>query len=233
MASQSTGRDRFESGLEAHSDTSTLSPTVHESQFSQDISITRKAELNAGEEVENYEVSEDERRGTEVAELARRLTQHSVASAAFNNPFAPDPGSNLDPHGPNFDPRGWSKAMLGLHAGDQKAHLLRTSGFSFRNLSVHGFGTTTDYQKSVGNVILEVVGAVRKLMGVRIQHKIDILRSMDGLVESGEMLVVLGPPGSGCSTFLKTVAGETHGFFVDTGSEINYKGMLLQHHFTF
>lgn len=39
------------------------------------------------------------------------------------------------------------------------------------------------------------------------------------------MLVVLGPPGSGCSTFLKTIAGETHGFFVDESSYLNYQGI--------
>lgn len=41
---------------------------------------------------------------------------------------------------------------------------------------------------------------------------------------SGEMLVVLGRPGSGCSTLLKTISGETDGFFVDPTSEINYQG---------
>ena len=37
------------------------------------------------------------------------------------------------------------------------------------------------------------------------------------------MLVVLGPPGSGCSTLLKTLAGETHGFKVQ--GELNYQGI--------
>ena len=39
------------------------------------------------------------------------------------------------------------------------------------------------------------------------------------------MLVVLGRPGSGCSTLLKTISGETHGFFIDEESEINYQGI--------
>ena len=37
--------------------------------------------------------------------------------------------------------------------------------------------------------------------------------------------MVLGRPGSGCSTLLKTIAGETHGFFIDQKSEINYQGI--------
>lgn len=39
------------------------------------------------------------------------------------------------------------------------------------------------------------------------------------------MLVVLGRPGSGCTTLLKTISGETHGFFIDEKSEINYQGI--------
>ena len=39
------------------------------------------------------------------------------------------------------------------------------------------------------------------------------------------MLVVLGRPGSGCSTLLKTISGETHGFFIDESSELNYQGI--------
>lgn len=30
---------------------------------------------------------------------------------------------------------------------------------------------------------------------------------------------------SGCSTFLKTIAGETHGFYIDEKSQINYQGI--------
>jgi ATP-binding cassette, subfamily G (WHITE), member 2, PDR len=49
-----------------------------------------------------------------------------------------------------------------------------------------------------------------------------ILQSFDGLVKSGEMLMVLGKPGSGCSTFLKTVCGELHGILVHKESVIHY-----------
>jgi ATP-binding cassette subfamily G (WHITE) protein 2 (PDR) len=56
------------------------------------------------------------------------------------------------------------------------------------------------------------------------KRKVDILNSFDGLLETGEMLVVLGPPGSGCSTFLKTVAGEMNGIYMDEQSDLNYRG---------
>lgn len=41
-----------------------------------------------------------------------------------------------------------------------------------------------------------------------------------------EMLLVLGRPGSGCSTLLKTIAGETHGLNISENSHINYQGTL-------
>jgi len=46
------------------------------------------------------------------------------------------------------------------------------------------------------------------------------------------MLVVLGPPGSGCTTFLKTISGETHGFVVDESSYMTYQGISAKqmHH---
>ena len=72
---------------------------------------------------------------------------------------------------------------------------------------------------------MEVVGAAKKLLGMAKPRKIDILQNLEGVVHHGEMLVVLGPPGSGCSTFLKTVAGETNGFYLDEKSEINYQGI--------
>jgi len=167
---------------------------------------------------------ETARREEEVHQLARRLTSQSQAAAYHQNPFNAPPNSPLDPNGDNFNARAWTKAMLALQEQDENAPPTRTAGVAFRQLNVHGFGSDTDYQKSVGNVWLEGSGYVRKLLGNQ-GRKIEILRQLDGLVEAGEMLVVLGPPGSGCSTFLKTLTGETHGFNVDPSSRINYQGI--------
>jgi ATP-binding cassette subfamily G (WHITE) protein 2 (PDR) len=170
------------------------------------------------------QIAEANRREEAVHQLARRLTSQSHNSATHQNPFNAAPNSALDPNGENFNARAWTKAMLNLQLEDENAAPTRTAGVSFRDLNVHGFGSDTDYQKSVGNVWLEGPGLLRKVMGNK-GRQIDILQHCDGLVEAGEMLVVLGPPGSGCSTFLKTITGETHGFFVDPNSHINYQGV--------
>ena len=80
------------------------------------------------------------------------------------------------------------------------------------------------HTRTFSNVLLEVVGLFNKITG-RGKRKIQILRDFEGLVRSGELLVVLGRPGSGCSTLLKTISGETHGFYIGSGSHINYQGM--------
>lgn len=180
---------------------------------------------NGDRELERAEdsISSLDAREAEVHKLARQFTEQSNQSIAALNPFAAEPESKLDPNGDNFNARAWCKAMLRMCTEDSQAHPLRTLGVAFSNLNVHGFGSDTDFQKSVGNVWLEAVGLARRLMG-RQQRKIDILQNLDGLVEAGEMLVVLGPPGSGCTTFLKTIAGETYGFHVDKNSSLNYQG---------
>ncbi|KAF2754023.1 putative multidrug resistance ABC transporter [Pseudovirgaria hyperparasitica] len=167
---------------------------------------------------------EESRREQEVLALARRMTSQSNISVGEKNPFHAEPGSVLDPNSENFSARAWAKAMLKMQAHDSDAHPSRTAGIAFKNLNVHGFGTESDYQKSVGNVFFQVVGMFKQAFKIG-QQRIDILRDFEGLVESGEMLVVLGPPGSGCSTLLKTIAGETHGFVVEDGSYLNYQGI--------
>lgn len=180
----------------------------------------------------SHEQIEDERRDDEIHQLARRITSQSNASAtsgfgyaADANPFEGKPDSMLDPTSKNFNPKAWSKALLNLQARDPERYKGRTAGFAFRDLSAFGYGSATDYQKSVGNYVFEVVGMFKKLFRMEKPRRIDILRNMDGVVNDGEMLVVLGPPGSGCSTFLKTIAGETHGFYLSDDSHINYQGI--------
>ncbi|KAK4549777.1 hypothetical protein LTR36_005078 [Oleoguttula mirabilis] len=192
-------------------------------------------EGNGGFEKNGLEASESPdsedgkaRRDFEVAQLARSLSRQTTWSTVPGNPFEAEKGSALDPHSENFRARQWVKSMIKLNEAENKAPS-RTAGVAFRNLNVHGFGAATDYQKDVGNVWLESVGLAKKVLGMAKPRRIDILRDFEGLVESGEMLVVLGPPGSGCTTFLKTLTGETHGFNVDEGSYLNFQGVPPEH----
>lgn len=166
--------------------------------------------------------AQDEERN--ILHLARTLTRpEGTADTQYKNPFFESVDPALDPNSDKFDARIWTQSVLGLSSRNSGRDS-RTAGISYRNLSCHGFGNPTDYQKTFGNYILELGNLVGKIRGPR-KRKIQILRDFDGLIRSGEMLVVLGRPGSGCSTLLKTIAGETNGFHVDSNSNINYQGL--------
>jgi len=167
----------------------------------------------------------DARLDRQLTDLARKYSRQSERSDYEKNPFEAEENTELDVKSPSFKPRSWIKSLIHLSARDPEHHQMRTAGFSFKQLNVHGFGSATDYQKTVANLPLSIIGAVQGLLGLGKKRRIDILTNLDGVVYPGELLVVLGPPGSGCSTFLKTISGETHGFFVDKSSEINYQGI--------
>ncbi|KAI2636813.1 ABC-2 type transporter-domain-containing protein [Xylaria nigripes] len=165
------------------------------------------------------------RRESLVQELARKYTSQSHAQwTPGANPYLDgDANSPLNPNSSNFSARAWSKAIAEMTASEGKE--FRTAGVAFQNLNVHGFGTATDYQKDVANVWIEGVSVASRLLRRDKGTKIDILRNFDGLVRKGEMLVVLGPPGSGCTTLLKAISGETAGIYIDDKSYFNYQGI--------
>ncbi|CAI6093107.1 unnamed protein product [Clonostachys chloroleuca] len=180
-----------------------------------------------GSDSEESVGSEMERRHSAIQELARRFSHQSVGDIHGNarNLFANnDPNSPLNPSGEHFSARVWAKT-LAKYSSDNGVNFRKT-GFCFQNMNVYGFGNATDYQKDVGNILLELPDLARNLFSKNHgNRRIDILRNFDGVVRSGEMLVVLGPPGAGCTTFLKTVAGEQNGIYTDKSTYLNYQGV--------
>ena len=135
--------------------------------------------------------------GEKVHDLARALTQASIKNATGDhvNPFADAENAALDPLSGKFSYKVWTKNVLGIQSRDPERYPARVAGISYRNLSAYGFGVATDYQKTFGNYPLELGGLFKRIIGRREKTKIQILRNFDGLVKSGEMLVVLGRPG--------------------------------------
>jgi ABC-type multidrug transport system fused ATPase/permease subunit len=199
-------------GLNGHLDTSSPERAVQEEG-------TDEVQPDTGES-ESMET-----RHSIVKELARSYTKDSGSNSESKAIFeSSDPDSPLNPRGEKFNARAWATNVAKL--ASKRGQQFRRVGLCFQNLSVFGYGTPTDFQKDVGNVWLALPGMARRLLTNRGgQTRIDILRQFDGLIRPGEMCVVLGPPGSGCSTFLKTVAGETNGLYVSEGSYFNYQGM--------
>lgn len=65
-------------------------------------------------------------------------TNTSVAADGSYNIFEYDEGSDLDPFSNNFNSRKWTKGLVAAHNESTPG---RTSGISYRNMSVHGFGS--------------------------------------------------------------------------------------------
>ncbi len=145
--------------------------------------------------------------------------------AEARNPFLGVPSDSvLDPASSNFSPKAWFSNLAGYISNNPTRFQNRRAGISFKDLEVYGFGSLTNYQKTVGNIWLSFFNICRLMVGEH-KQRIQILREFNGLVEAGEMCLVLGRPGSGCSTLLKTISGDTYGFFVGADSKINYQGI--------
>lgn len=174
---------------------------------------------NSSSASEDIAKDTEEQHDQDVLNLARKFTTQSTQSH-HQSPFAAAEGSRLDPNSPHFKAKDWAKAFYNIRYNAEHGVNPRLAGVAFKNLNVWGNGSPTDFQSSVGNSILKLPSLFS-----RGSQKIDILHELDGLLLPGEQLCVLGPPGSGCSTFLKTIAGDTHGFKVSPDSYLNYQGI--------
>ncbi|KAG2131012.1 ABC-2 type transporter-domain-containing protein [Suillus clintonianus] len=88
----------------------------------------------------------------------------------------------------------------------------RQLGVVFNDLRVVGTGARSSLQPTMGS-LCSPASIWRTISAARHPPVRDILSGFEGVVAPGEMLLVLGKPGSGCSTFLKTLAnqrGEYH-----------------------
>lgn len=137
------------------------------------------------------------------------------------NPFLVSDRPSLDPDSNLFNPALLFNSLAENRRQEFNRHQVKAFGVAFQNLSVYGYKTSTDYQHTFGNypatLFIKAFGHAKV--------KVNILNSFDGLVPQGEMLLVLGRPGSGCSTLLKTIAGEMHSLYIGDKTEISYNGI--------
>ncbi|KAL2871009.1 putative ABC transporter [Aspergillus lucknowensis] len=106
----------------------------------------------------------------------------------------------------------------------------RHQGVVWKNLTVKGVGLGAALQPTNSDIFL---GLPRMIKGLLMKGRKGtsagpsplrtILRDFTGCVRPGEMLLVLGRPGSGCSTFLKAIGNQRHGYKSVEG-DINYGG---------
>ncbi|OQV10163.1 hypothetical protein CLAIMM_14198 [Cladophialophora immunda] len=127
-----------------------------------------------------------------------------------------------DPYDPTWDMAGEVKRR---HEQDQDSGLgERKLGLTWKNLSVYGEGAGTVVHENVlsmFNIRAQMADArARKANGLRKT----ILDNSHGCVKPGEMLLVLGRPGAGCTTLLNILANARHGY-AEIKGEVFYGSM--------
>lgn len=140
-----------------------------------------------------------------------------------------DTVAGMDIHDPTFDPnsdqfnlRKYLRKTLQIF--DDEDIKIKRAGVLFKNVTVSGTGSALNLQSNVGSFLMAPLRIGEHLsFGHKPAKK--ILRNFDGLIKGGELLIVLGRPGSGCSTLLKTITGEMHGLDLDKESTVHYNGI--------
>ncbi|KAL4961889.1 putative ABC multidrug transporter [Aspergillus stella-maris] len=118
-----------------------------------------------------------------------------------------------------------------LQSGRKKPNL----GVCFQSLSTWGAGGEHASVKTLGTALWRTLTfqdvyewTVEPWMSKpEPQSGRQLIRDATGVVRSGEIMLVLGRPGAGCSTFLRTIAGHHSSFLGVTGS-IDYSGLSLE-----
>ena len=131
----------------------------------------------------------------------------------------------LDPNSSKFDLYKWIR--FAMRAVDQDDIKIARAGVTMKNVTVRGTGSALNLQKNVGSILMSPLRFAENFSFGKKASK-TIIRDFDVLMKNGEMLIVLGRPGSGCSTLLKTMTGEMHGLQVDEQSTIHYNGIPQQ-----
>ncbi|KAL4963721.1 ABC-2 type transporter-domain-containing protein [Aspergillus stella-maris] len=108
-------------------------------------------------------------------------------------------------------------------------HNNHDSGVLYENLAVAGSGASIQVQQTVLSALMHPIVSAVSLLAYKGRRPTphSIISGVNGLLCSGELLLVLGRPGSGCSTFLKTITNCLDRLTLDPDCNILYKGFQL------
>ncbi|KAI0380573.1 P-loop containing nucleoside triphosphate hydrolase protein [Hypomontagnella monticulosa] len=98
-------------------------------------------------------------------------------------------------------------------------------GVTFSNLEVQARASTDQHHYDFLDCVLAIPTFLVNPLRSRAGREIQTLRECEGIIEPGEMLLVLGQPGSSCSTFLKSLAGKLDRPKISNESQIKYQGI--------
>ena len=162
----------------------------------------------------------------EFAHLRQELSRASRVSSRRDGekdakPAEEAPSSESD--GEQFDLESALRGDLDAErqAGIHPKHI----GVYWDGLTVKGMGGSTNFVQTFPDVLVDSFNFITpliNLLGLGTKGpEVTLLDGFKGVCKPGEMVLVLGKPGSGCTTFLKNIANQRYGY-TDVSGEVLY-----------
>ncbi|GAA5828045.1 hypothetical protein JCM11251_005707 [Rhodosporidiobolus azoricus] len=154
-------------------------------------------------------------------ELSRRSSLHRVQTGQKD----PEKGGDDD----DFDLLSYLQGERSEY--DEAGFKRKVMGVAWDHLRVTGNGGMKLFIRTFPDAVKEAIlwplifYMKRTHTGFFKPNPVNILHDFSGCLKPGEMCLVLGRPGSGCTTFLKTIANQRHGYLSVEG-DVNYGGIV-------
>ena len=169
---------------------------------------------------------------SKVESLAKELSRHTTREGMFqfDNNSTNINNDNDRLSGDNGDDSFDAAKIIGSFvrdANDQGIHI-RKAGVTLEDVGCEGVDGSALEGATFGNILFLPYTIYNKIKRRRQNGKPkmkQILRNCNALAKAGEMILVLGRPGAGCSSFLKVTAGEIDQFAGGVTGEITYDGI--------
>ncbi|CAC34990.2 plasma membrane brefeldin A efflux transporter Bfr1 [Schizosaccharomyces pombe] len=197
---------------------STLNHTTEVTRISNSSDHFEDSSSNVDESLDSSNPSSNEKASHTNEEYRSKGNQSYVPSSS-NEP-SPESSSNSDSSssddssvdrlagdpfelGENFNLKHYLRAYKDSLQRDDI--ITRSSGVCMRDHSVYGVGSGYEFLKTFPDIFLQPYRAITEKQVVEKA----ILSHCHALANAGELVMVLGQPGSGCSTFLRSVTSDT------------------------
>ncbi|KAF2396877.1 ABC drug exporter AtrF [Trichodelitschia bisporula] len=170
--------------------------------------------------------------GLEQRTMGERAVSEENTLRALSRRRSSKPGASSEKSGGEDETEGVDLLLSRMFGRTRQEHSeeerSRHVGVTWENLTVKGTGVGAALQPKAGDLFVGPFRFFQRLFRTgRARDKPPVrtlLHDFTGCVKPGEMLLVLGRPGAGCSTFLKVVGNQRSGYEGIEG-EVKYGGV--------